>query len=134
MLARILAVQGRFVDADQVFVRARAGLVTAPAARAGDVAELAVAYAINLESLDRADEPGPIVVPVLAALRAAGDDYYLGVGLMFAADHYWRLGDPTAAHAAAREARAALAREGDSPDELAELASWVARHPAPRSR
>jgi hypothetical protein len=50
------------------------------------------------------------------------------VGAMYAADQRWRAGDPGRAIALADEARAALRRDGDAADELAELAAWRAHH------
>ncbi|MBP6849341.1 MAG: hypothetical protein KA201_36615, partial [Kofleriaceae bacterium] len=95
---------------------------------AAAVAELTVAYAINLEALGRAAEIAPITEPTLAALRAAGDDYHLGVASLYVADQRWRAGDRAGAAAAATEARLALTRDGDAASELAELAAWRARH------
>ncbi len=127
-LARILAAAGRAADADPIFTAALARLAGAPPHLAPAVAELTVAYAINLEALGRAAEIAPITEPTLAALRAAGDDYHLGVASLYVADQRWRAGDRAGAAAAATEARLALTRDGDAASELAELAAWRARH------
>ncbi|MBP8810000.1 MAG: serine/threonine protein kinase [Kofleriaceae bacterium] len=131
-LARILSAQGRHAEAEVEFAAVAAALAPPPPQAAARAAEIAVARAVNLESLGRAAEVGPLVEPAIAPLRAAGDLYHLGLALSFAAQTRWASGDRAGAHAAAAEAKAALTREGDSPAELAELAAWVRAHPAPR--
>ena len=127
-LARILAAAGDPVGAEEHFAPALATLATAPPRLAAAVAELTVAHAINLEALGRATAIPRIEEATLAALRAAGDSYYLGVALMYAADQRWRGGDRGGAMAAARAARVALRRDGDARGELAELTAWERRH------
>ncbi|MBL8626492.1 MAG: serine/threonine protein kinase [Myxococcales bacterium] len=127
-LARILAAAGDPAGAEAHFAPALATLTTAPPRLAAAVAELTVAHAINLEALGRAAAIPRIEEATLAALRTAGDSYYLGVALMYAADQRWRGGDRGGALAAAREAREALRRDGDAGGEMAELEAWERRH------
>jgi len=125
-LARVLAAAGDLAGAEPSFARALA-LGAPPPRLAAAIAELTIAHAVNLEALGRTAAIPPIDDATLAALRGH-HDYYLGVGAMYAADQRWRAGDRAGAIALADEARAALRRDGDAADELAELAAWRAHH------
>ncbi len=125
-LARVLAAAGDLAGAEPSFARALA-LGAPPPRLAAAIAELTIAHAVTLEALGRTAAIPPIDDATLAALRGH-HDYYLGVGAMYAADQRWRAGDRAGAIALADEARAALRRDGDAADELAELAAWRAHH------